>query len=78
MKYLDVNEMTFDKIVDRAKEQAKNNIENRLTEDDDFSKEELDFLRVFRKYCLDCFEYNLYDQFEYASIAKKDQDDIKS
>ena len=78
MKYLDANEMTFDKIVDRAKEQAKNDIENSLTEDDDFSKEELDFLRVFRKYCLDCFENNLYDQFTYALIAKKDQDDIKS
>ena len=78
MKYLDANEITFDKIIDRAKEQAKNNIENSLTEDDDFSKEELDFLRVFRKYCLDCFENYLYDQFMYAIIAKKDQDDIKS
>lgn len=78
MKYLYANEITFDKIIDRAKEQAKNDIENSLTEDDDFSKEELDFLRVFRKYCLDCFENNLYDQFTYALIAKKDQDDIKS
>ena len=78
MKYLNANEMTFDKIVDRAKEQAKNDIENSLIEDDDFSKEELDILRTFRKSCLNCFAINLYDQFEHATIAKKDQDDIKS
>lgn len=28
MKYLDANEMTFDKIVDRAKEQAKMILKN--------------------------------------------------
>lgn len=78
MKYLDANEMTFDKIIDRAKEQAKNDIEKFLTEDNDFSVEELDILRVFRKSCLNCFENYLYDQFEYAALAKKDQDDIKS
>lgn len=30
MKYLNANEMTFDKIVDRAKEQAENDIEKNL------------------------------------------------
>ena len=78
MKYLDANEMTFDKIVDRAKEQAKNDIEKCLIENNDFSVEELDILRLFRKSCLNWFEKNLYDQFEYAALAKKDQDDIKS
>ena len=78
MKYLNANEMTFDKIVDRAKEQAENDIEKFLTEDNDFSVEDLDILRTFRKSCLNCFAINLYDQFEYATIAKKDQDDIKS
>lgn len=78
MKYLNANEMTFDKIVDRAKEQAENDIEKFLTEDNDFSVEDLDILRTFRKSCLNCFVINLYDQFEYATIAKKDQDDIKS
>ena len=78
MKYLDANEMTFDKIVDRAKEQAKNDIEKYLIENNDFSVEELDFLRLFIEYCLYCFAINLYDQFKYAALAKKDQDDIKS
>ena len=78
MKYLDANEMTFDKIVDRAKEQAKNDIEKFLIENNDFSVEELDILRLFRKSCLNWFEKNLYDQFKYAALAKKDQDDIKS
>ena len=78
MKYLNANEMTFDKIVDRAKEQTENDIEKFLTEDNDFSVEELDILRTFRKSCLNYFAINLYDQIEYAIIAKKDQDDIKS
>ena len=78
MKYLDTNEITFDKIIDRAKEQTKNDIEKFLIENNDFSVEELDVLRVFRRSCLNLFEMNLYDQFEYAALAKKDQDDIKS
>ena len=43
-----------------------------------FQVEELDILRLFRKSCLNWFEKNLYDQFKYAALAKKDQDDIKS
>ena len=43
-----------------------------------FQVEELDILRLFRKSCLNWFEKNLYDQFKYAALTKKDQDDIKS
>lgn len=78
MKYLDANEITFDKIVDMAREQTENDIEKFLTEDSDISVKDIDFLRSFRKYCLNWFEINLYDQFKYATIAKEDQDDIKS
>ena len=43
-----------------------------------FQVEELDILRLFRKSCLNWFEKNLYDQFKYAALTKKDQDNIKS
>ena len=47
MKYLDANEMTFDKIVDRAKEQAKNDIEKFLINNNYFSSRRIRYFKTF-------------------------------